>query len=81
MTAIAMKKLTISVSEEFYDGLLKTAGQRKIGAFIENALSDKVATQKNLENGYKAMAQDQEREKEAKEWLQISGETLNHEAW
>lgn len=81
MPAIAMRKLTILVSEEFYQGLLKTAGPRKIGVFIENALSDKVATQHNLEIGYKAMAQDEQREKEAKQWLQISGETLSDEAW
>lgn len=81
MAAIAMRKLTISVSEEFYQGLLKTAGPRKIGVFIENALSDKVATQHNLEIGYKAMAQDEQREQEAKQWLQISGETLNNETW
>ena len=81
LTAIAMRKLTISVSEEFYQGLLKTAGPRKIGVFIENALSDRVATQHNLEIGYKAMAQDEQREQEAKQWLQISGETLNNETW
>lgn len=78
---IPMRKLTISVSEDFYEGLLRSAGPRKIGAFIEKNLESKVATKKNLDAGYKAMAADQEREKEAKEWVAIAGETLPNETW
>lgn len=70
---LTMKKLTISVSSEFYEGLLRTAGQRKIGSFIERNLSDKVATKASLEAGYKAMAQDEEYNQEANEWVAISG--------
>lgn len=79
--AVPTKKLTISVSADFYDGLVRSAGPRKIGAFIEKHLGALVASKTNLKAGYEAMAADTQREKEAQEWLQISGETLNHEAW
>ena len=80
-SATLTHKLTISVSQEFYEGLLRSAGPRKIGAFIESRLKDQVATTRRLEEGYKAMGADAESEREAREWSKLSGETLNDEAW
>ena len=79
--AVPTKKLTISVSADFYEGLVRSAGPRKIGAYIEKHLGALVASKNNLRVGYQAMAADKEREKEARDWMRISGETLNHEAW
>lgn len=76
--AVVMRKLTISVSEDFYLALLRTAGARKMGTFIEANLKKLVASDTNLAAGYQAMAQDKERETEAKEWLQISGQTMRN---
>ncbi len=78
---VSTKKLTISVSSDFYEGLLRSAGSRKIGAYIEKQLGSLVASRANLKAGYQAMAADKQRESEAREWLQIGGETLKNEAW
>ena len=61
------KKLTISIDEQVYMGLHSVIGPGKISKFIEKLVSPYVLKQ-NLENDYKAMAEDQEREKEALEW-------------
>lgn len=71
-----MRKLTISVSEDFYQAPLRTAGARKMGAFIETHLNKIVASENNLAAGYRTMAQDKEREAAVEEWLQLSGKTL-----
>lgn len=78
---VPTKKLTISVSADFYEGLLRSAGPRKIGAYIEKHLGALVASKNNLKAGYQAMAADKEREKEAHEWMQIGGETLKDATW
>ncbi len=80
-TTRSMKKLTISVSSEFYEGLLLTAGSRNLGAFIEQNLTPRVAAQSSLEAGYQAMAADERYNREASEWTAMSGETLPKETW
>ena len=76
--AVPTQKLTISVGTDFCAGLLRPADSRKIGAFTEKHLGSPVASETNLKAGYEAMAADKQREKEAREWLQVSGETLKH---
>lgn len=81
-TATATKKLTVTVSAGFYEGLVRSAGPRKVGAFIEKHLAPLVASKANLDVGYKAMAADKEREQQASEWCAaLTGETLKDEAW
>ena len=81
-SAVLTKKLTITVSSDFYEGLVRSAGPRKIGAFIEKNLRPLVATKANLDAGYKAMAADVEREKQAQEWCSaLTGEGLKDETW
>lgn len=81
-TSTKARKLTITVSEDFYLGLKRSAGLRQMGRFIEKHLSSIVATTSNLEAGYKAMAQDKEREAQAKEWCEnLNGGTLANDAW
>lgn len=83
MTNASMtKKLTITVSADFYEGLVRSAGPRKVGAFIEKHLSPLVASKTNLDAGYRAMASDTEREQQATEWCSaLTGKTLKNEAW
>ena len=61
------RKMTISVDEEVYHGLLAVVGKRKISRFISDLVRPHVV-EDDLEVGYKAMATDEEYETEANEW-------------
>ena len=61
------KKLTITVDEEVYNGLYKVIGRRKISGFIEELARPHVA-RNDLDESYRQMAQDEEREAQALEW-------------
>jgi predicted CopG family antitoxin len=61
------RKMTISVDEEVYHGLLSVVGKRKISRFISDLARPHVVDD-DLEAGYKAMAADEEYEAEAREW-------------
>ncbi len=63
------KKLTITVDEKVYRGLHKVIGHRKISRFIEDLVRAHVVSEK-LEDGYRAMAQDEAREAEAHAWVE-----------
>ena len=63
------KKLTITVDDEVYDGLHRVVGRRHISRFI-NELAKPHVVQDALEEGYRAMAADEEREREAMEWIE-----------
>jgi hypothetical protein len=61
------KKVTITLDEAVYEGLFLTVGKRRMSQFIEDLLRPHVMCA-SLDDGYKAMAQDQSREAEAMEW-------------
>ena len=61
------KRMTITLDEAVYEGLWRTIGKRRMSQFIEDLLRPHVMGA-TLEDGYKAMAQDQSREAEAMEW-------------
>jgi predicted CopG family antitoxin len=61
------KKMTITLDEAVYEGLHRTVGKRKMSQFIEDLVRPHVMDA-NMDEGYKAMAADQEREDEAMEW-------------
>jgi predicted CopG family antitoxin len=61
------KKMTITLDEAVYDGLYRLIGKRKISQFIEGLVKPHV-TDTALDEGYRAMASDQAREVEAREW-------------
>ncbi|NIR51392.1 NAD(P)H-dependent oxidoreductase [candidate division KSB1 bacterium] len=65
------KKLTITIDEEVYDGLQTVVGPRRISRFIEELVRPHVLD-KDLEEGYRQMAQDEEREQEALEWSEAT---------
>ena len=62
-----MKKLTITVSEEVYLGLHSKIGLGRISRFIDSLARPHVVDSQ-LDESYKTMASDREREAEALEW-------------
>ena len=66
---LMQKKLTITIHEEVYAGLYDTIGRRNISQFIESLIRPHVLD-KDLEAAYCQMAQDEEREAEALEWIE-----------
>jgi predicted CopG family antitoxin len=63
------KKLTITVDEEVYQGLHKVVGRRNISRF-STELARPHVVHGDLEAGYRAMATDEDHEREAMEWIE-----------
>ncbi len=61
------RKMTITIDEEVYEGLYRLVGRRKMSQFIEDLVRPHVVDTA-LDEGYRAMAADEVREAEAKEW-------------
>jgi hypothetical protein len=61
------RKLTITVDEDVYAGLHRVIGRQLISRFL-NDLARPHVTRRGLEEAYRAMAEDEEREREAAEW-------------
>ena len=65
------KKLTITIDEETYEGLYRVIGPRKISRFIENLVRPYVVLD-DLEEAYRQMAEDEEHEREALQWVEAT---------
>ena len=63
------KKLTITVDDEVYSGLHTVIGRRRISRFL-NDLARPHVLRPDLAAGYRQMAADEEREREAEEWVE-----------
>jgi hypothetical protein len=63
------KKLTITIDDAVYAGLHSVIGRRRISRFL-NDLARPHVLAGDLAAGYKAMAADEEREREAAEWVE-----------
>jgi predicted CopG family antitoxin len=74
-----LKKLTITVDEEVYEGLHRTIGPRKISKFVEDLVRPHVV-HPNLDSEYADMARDKKREKEALNWAETTFKDISHEA-
>jgi predicted CopG family antitoxin len=61
------KKLTISVSDEVYEGLHRKVGRRRISQFLEKLARPHVLSE-DIEAAYRDMAADEDREREALAW-------------
>ena len=74
------KKLTLSIDEQMYKDLHLLLPNRRISAFIEETIRERIREMKKedpIEEGFKLMGQDKEREKEALEWCEFDmGEGL-----
>jgi hypothetical protein len=62
------KKLTITVDDDVYRGLHSVVGRRRISRFLNDLARPHVISAEVVE-GYRAMAADEEREREALEWV------------
>jgi hypothetical protein len=63
------RRLTITLPDDVYDELRRRAGQDDVGAYIQQLISTPADSEQQLEEGYRAMAADTEREREALEWI------------
>ncbi len=63
------RKLTIFVEDDVYEGLKRNVGHRGISRFL-NDLARPHVTQDVLDDDYRAMAADEEREAKALEWAE-----------
>ncbi len=62
------RKLTITVDEAVYEGLARIVGRGRISRFIEDLVRPHVLGS-HLEAGYREMAGDVARERDAAEWV------------
>lgn len=62
-----MKKITITLDDDVYQGLHATIGRGNISRFLSNIARPHVV-QGDIAAGYAAMAADAQREAEAQEW-------------
>lgn len=74
------KKLTITIDEKIYDGLHATIGRGRISQFIESIVRPHVVNV-NLEDAYREMALDAERENEALEFAEATIGDVANETW
>lgn len=70
--------MTITLDEAVYERLYRMVGKRRMNQFIEDLLRPNVMGA-SLEDGYKAMAQDQDRETEAMEWSNALSKDMANE--
>ncbi len=70
------RKLTITIDEEVYEGLRRVVGPRHISSFLE-ALARPHVVGDDLDEGYAAMAEDEEREAEALTWLEAAANDVS----
>lgn len=71
------KRMTITLDEAVYDGLYRTVAKRKMSQFIEDLLKPLVLDS-SLDGGYRAMAADKQREKQAAQWCNaLTGDMAN----
>jgi hypothetical protein len=77
------KKLTITVDEEVYKGLHRVIGRGKISRFLNDLAKPHVlhGDFASLEEGYRAMAADEEQEREALEWIEGVIGDIPDEPW
>ena len=74
-----LRELTLNVDENLYNILMPMVEKQTIGIllaeFVQTRFPNRTFTQAELEEGYKAMAADEEYEREAMEWCNglISG--------
>ena len=61
------RKLTITISEDVYQGLHRSIGRRRISQFLEKLARPHVLSPE-LDVAYREMALDQRREQEALAW-------------
>lgn len=75
-----MRKLTISIADNVYDGLHARFGRGKIGRFLED-LARPYVVEDDLGASYAEMTGDRDREKDAAEWVDEMTHDMANAAW
>ena len=65
---IMQKRMTITMDEAVYEGLMRVVGRGKVSQFLESLARPHVLDT-SMDEGYRAMGNDQQREAEASEWI------------
>jgi predicted CopG family antitoxin len=63
------KRMTITMDEDVYEGLFRVIGRGKVSQFLQELARPHVIQSATLDDGYRAMAADADREAEAAEWI------------
>mgnify|MGYP000900490513 FL=1 len=66
------QKVTLSLDVQVYETLIKVAGKRGIGVYVNNLVLSRFPSHDSLEAGYQALALYEEKDQESKDWLDAS---------
>jgi hypothetical protein len=75
-----MRKLTITIDDRVYDGLLTVVGRGHIGKFLED-LARPLVLSTSLFAAYAELSADKTRESEANEWCDSLAADHSDAAW
>lgn len=64
------RQLLITLPDDVYEELRRRAGQDDVSGYIERLVRPEGISDSELEAGYRAMAADEDREREALEWIE-----------
>ena len=64
------RQLVITLPDEIYEELRRRAGQDDVSGYIARLVRPSIVSPDDLEAGYRAMALDLDREREAEEWIE-----------
>jgi predicted CopG family antitoxin len=64
------RQLVITLPDDIYEELRRRAGQDDVSSYIERLVRPEHLSERDLEAGYRAMAADEDREREALEWIE-----------
>ena len=62
------KRMTITMDEAVYEGLMRVVGRGKVSQFLESLARPHVLDA-SMDEGYRAMSNDRQRETGASEWI------------
>ncbi len=65
------RRLMITVTDEVYEELRRRAGQDDVSGYIARNVRPQTISEHDLEDGYRAMAADVDRERDALEWIEF----------
>jgi len=65
------RQLLITLPDDVYEELRRRAGEEDVSAYIERLVQPETFSEDDLEAGYRAMAADMDREREALDWIEI----------
>ena len=64
------RQLLITLPDDVYEELRRRAGQDDVSGYIERLVQPETTSDHDLEEGYRAMAADVDREREALDWIE-----------